>query len=590
MPPATLSTKKSPPLAHGCAEQNLGDARARAGGRVAGQLVQTEEPGCRDLAVGQERRALAECLDDVAGDMIAPRYAAIEEHPVQSWRRRQLDIAFLGQLARERREQRLARLDTAPGQMPAAHIGVLNQEDPAVVVDHETAHTEREATGETPVEMHAAPHRRFNRLAHAAQRPRHRFAKCTICIIDAPVSLAWLRCHPAFCHPAALALFASARARRQEGSQGFWQAAGAHPPRVSPVPTAPLVRSRGAVILCADGSHFSFRHCTIELPTHLDTSLKRFADLSEQEILALAITNEEEDSRIYRGFADGLREQYPSSAQMFEEMAQEEVKHRGMLFDLYRLKFGEYMPLIRRQDVKGFVRHRPLWLVRPLGLAEVRKYAEAMEYETARFYRKAAQSARDPSIRELLDRLADAEDEHESLAHKLGESILTKTTRSKEDETARRVFMLQYVQPGLAGLMDGSVSTLAPLFAAAFATHHPWETFLVGLAASVGAGISMGFAEALSDDGSLTGRGAPWLRGGVCGLMTTIGGIGHTLPFLIPDFWTATVIAIIVVAVELAVISYIRHRFMDTPFLAAAFQVGVGGVLVFAAGILIGSS
>jgi len=318
--------------------------------------------------------------------------------------------------------------------------------------------------------------------------------------------------------------------------------------------------------------------------------VKRFRDLTEQEILALAITNEEEDSRIYRGFAEGLRAQYPASAKVFEEMAEEEVRHRSMLFDLYREKFGEYLPLIRRHDVSGFVRHKPLWLVRPLGIDEVRKYAAEMEYETARFYRKAAASARDASVRDLLDRLADAEEKHEDLAERLGESILTKDTRAKEDETARRMFLLQYVQPGLAGLMDGSVSTLAPLFAAAFATHHTWDAFLVGMAASVGAGISMGFAEALSDDGSLTGRGAPVLRGGVCGVMTAIGGLGHTLPYLIPDFWIATAISIVVVIVELAAISWIRWRFMDTPFLAATFQVMVGGALVFIAGILIGSS
>jgi len=318
--------------------------------------------------------------------------------------------------------------------------------------------------------------------------------------------------------------------------------------------------------------------------------VKRFADLSEQEVLALAITNEEEDSRIYRGFAEGLRETYPASAKVFEEMADEEVRHRGMLFDLYRSKFGEYLPLIRRQDVKGFIQKKALWLMRPLGLDEVRKYAEAMEFEAARFYRKAALSARDASVRQLLDDLAEIEDEHESLAQKLGEQILTTTARQTEDETSRRMFVLQYVQPGLAGLMDGSVSTLAPLFAAAFATQNTWETFLVGLAASVGAGISMGFAEALSDDGSLTGRGAPVLRGITCGAMTFLGGIGHTLPYLIPYFSVATVVSFVVVAIELAAISYVRYRYMDTPFLAAAFQVVVGGVLVFAAGILIGSS
>jgi rubrerythrin len=261
-----------------------------------------------------------------------------------------------------------------------------------------------------------------------------------------------------------------------------------------------------------------------------------------------------------------------------------------MLFDLYRTKFGEYLPLIRRQDVKGFISKQPLWLTRPLPLDQVRKFAENMEFEAERFYRKAAETTRDVSVRQLLTELAEIEAEHENLAHKLEEKILTPGTRAEEAETERRMFLLQYVQPGLIGLMDGSVSTLAPLFAAAFATHSTWETVLVGMAASVGAGISMGFAEALSDDGSLTGRGTPWIRGTVCGLMTTIGGVGHTLPYLIPDFWTATVLAIIVVAVELAVISWIRYRYMDTPFFSAAFQVMVGGALVFAAGILIGSS
>jgi len=317
--------------------------------------------------------------------------------------------------------------------------------------------------------------------------------------------------------------------------------------------------------------------------------VKRFADLTEQEILALAISNEDEDSRIYRGFAEGLRDAFPASAKVFDEMADEEVSHRTMLFDLYRSKFGEYLPLIRRQDVKGFITKRPLWLMRPLPLDEVRKFAENMEYEAGRFYRKAAETTRDASVRQLLTELAEIEAQHENLAHKLEEKILTPGTRAEEAETERRMFLLQYVQPGLAGLMDGSVSTLAPLFAAAFATHSTWETFLVGLAASVGAGISMGFAEALSDDGSLTGRGTPWLRGSVCGLMTTLGGIGHTLPYLIPDFWVATFIAVAVVVVELAAISWIRYRYMDTPLLSATFQVMVGGALVFLAGIFIGN-
>jgi rubrerythrin len=319
--------------------------------------------------------------------------------------------------------------------------------------------------------------------------------------------------------------------------------------------------------------------------------VKNFSDLTEQEVLALAITNEEEDSRIYRGFAEGLRDQFPSSAKVFDEMADEEVTHRTRLFDLYRQKFGEYLPLIRRQDVKGFIQHKStLWLMRPLGLDDVRKFAENMEFEAERFYRRAAENARDASVRQLLVDLAEAEAGHESLAHKLSESILTPGAREKEDETARRVFLLQYVQPGLVGLMDGSVSTLAPVFAAAFATHSTWETFLVGMAASVGAGISMAFAEALSDDGSLTGRGSPWLRGGVSGVMTALGGIGHTLPYLIPDFWMATAIAIVVVVLELAAISWIRMKYMDSPFLQAAFQVVVGGTLVFIFGILLGNA
>lgn len=319
--------------------------------------------------------------------------------------------------------------------------------------------------------------------------------------------------------------------------------------------------------------------------------MKNFSELTEQEVLALAITNEEEDSRIYRGFAEGLRAEFPSSARVFDEMANEEVHHRTMLFDLYRQKFGDYLPLVRRQDVSGFMRNKPsLWLVRPLHLDAVRKYAEDMEFEAERFYRRAAEKARDASVRQLLIELAEAEAGHESLAHKLTETILTEGAREAEDETARRMFLLQYVQPGLVGLMDGSVSTLAPLFAAAFATHSTWETFLVGLAASVGAGISMGFAEALSDDGSLTGRGTPWLRGTVSGVMTAIGGLGHTLPYLIPDFRIATVAAVIVVVVELVVIAWIRYKYMDTPFLRAAFQIVVGGALVFAAGILIGNS
>jgi rubrerythrin len=317
--------------------------------------------------------------------------------------------------------------------------------------------------------------------------------------------------------------------------------------------------------------------------------VKSFSELSERDVLALAVSNENEDSRIYRSFADALRASYPDTAAIYDTMAVEEISHHDMLLDLYRQKFGDFLPLIRRQDVKGFVKRRPIWLNRPLGLDAVRNFAAEMEYETARFYRRAAETSRDSAVRDLLTRLAAAEEKHEQLAEELGEKM-EPSARAAEDETARRMFVLQYVQPGLAGLMDGSVSTLAPLFAAAFATHSTWSTFLVGLAAAIGAGISMGFAEALSDDGSLTGRGAPLVRGIVCGAMTTVGGLGHALPYLIPHFYLATTVAFVVVAVELAAIAWIRTRYMDTPFLQAAFQVVVGGALVFAAGILIGSS
>ena len=316
---------------------------------------------------------------------------------------------------------------------------------------------------------------------------------------------------------------------------------------------------------------------------------KKFKELSAREILALAVSLEEEDGRIYADFSDGLRETYPDTAKIFDEMREEESQHRASLIDIYRQRFGEHIPLIRRQDVKGFVQRRPVWLVQPLHINEVRKQVEVMELETRRFYERAIQQVSDAGIRKLLGDLAEVERRHYATAESLQESI-TPVVQKKEEEARRRLFVLQIVQPGLAGLMDGSVSTLAPVFAAAFATKNTWDAFLVGLAASVGAGISMAFAEALSDDGSLTGRGRPLLRGTVTGVMTAMGGIGHTLPFLIPDFRLAMSAAVAVVAVELGAISYVRHRYMDTPFLSATFQVVLGGVLVFLTGILIGSS
>ena len=317
---------------------------------------------------------------------------------------------------------------------------------------------------------------------------------------------------------------------------------------------------------------------------------KNFNELSEQEILALAISLEETDGRIYSDFAEGLRADYPATAGVFEKMVIEENEHRRWLIEEHRRRFGDHIPLIRREDVRGFVTRRPVWLVRPLGIKTVRRQAEIMEMETRRFYERSAEKTSDVGTRKLLGDLAAAERRHETLAESLTEENLTPEAKTEEEKAEHRLFVMQVVQPGLAGLMDGSVSTLAPLFAAAFATHNSHSAFLVGLAASVGAGISMGFAEAASDDGSLTGRGKPLLRGVVCGLMTTAGGIGHTLPYLIPHFMTATVVAAVVVAAELLAISYIRNKYMDTPFLSAAFQVIVGGVLVFLAGILIGNA
>ena len=318
--------------------------------------------------------------------------------------------------------------------------------------------------------------------------------------------------------------------------------------------------------------------------------MRNFDELTEKEILALAIGNEEEDGRIYADFAEGLRADFPATAKVFAEMATQEGDHRRQLIDLYREKFGEHIPLIRRQDVRGFVQHRPVWQMRPLSIEVTRKQAQVMEAETERFYQLAATRSTDASIRKLLGDLAEVEAQHEHIADRLVEENVPSAVAHQEQETQRRLFLLQVIQPGLAGLMDGSVSTLAPVFAAALATGRSWDAFVVGLAASIGAGISMGFAEALSDNGSLTGRGAPWLRGGICGLMTTLGGIGHTLPFLIQSFWTAMAVAIAVVIVELAIISWIRWRYMDTPPISAAVQVGFGGALVFATGILIGSS
>lgn len=316
---------------------------------------------------------------------------------------------------------------------------------------------------------------------------------------------------------------------------------------------------------------------------------KRFKDLTEQEIIALAISSEEDDARIYRLYAERLREDYPASAKVFDGMAAEEDTHRARLIELHEARFGPVIPLIRREHVAGYFTRRPVWLVENLGIERMREEAEAMERGAERFYLAAAARSTDAATRKLLGDLAAEEAGHQATADHLAEEFLGDDARSEEDASAHRQFILTWVQPGLAGLMDGSVSTLAPIFATAFATQNTWTTFLVGVAASVGAGISMGFTEAASDDGQLSGRGSPVKRGLASGIMTTLGGLGHALPYLIPDFWTATIIAFIIVFFELWAIAWIQNKYMETPFFRAAFQVVLGGALVLAAGILIGS-
>jgi rubrerythrin len=316
--------------------------------------------------------------------------------------------------------------------------------------------------------------------------------------------------------------------------------------------------------------------------------LKTLAELTEQEVLALAISNEEEDSRIYLTFALRLRADFPATAQMFEEMAAEEQEHKNMLLDVYQRRFGPQMPYITRQDVRGFLKRSPIWLMKDLRIEKVRRQAELMELEAGNFYAKAAENARDVEVRKLLGDLSLIEKGHQAKAVDIEAKTVPDDIKHEEKETSRRTLLLQVVQPGLSGLIDGSISTLAPIFAAAFATQSTHEAFLVGLAASVGGGISMGLTEAMSDDGEITGRGSPWIRGLACGGMTAIGGLGHTLPYLIHDFWTATTIAAFIAVIELIAISWIRWKYMDTPFPSAMVQIIFGGSLVLAAGILIG--
>lgn len=320
------------------------------------------------------------------------------------------------------------------------------------------------------------------------------------------------------------------------------------------------------------------------------SNARRFLDLSEQEILALAISAEEDDARIYQTYANSVRDTFPASAAVLDGMAKEEGVHRQMLIDMHKARFGDQIPLIRREHVAGYYARKPVWLIENLGVERIRNEVSNMEDAARDFYLRAARRVTDADTRKLLGDLAQEEAGHLAKAGELQEQHLDEETLEQEDKESYRKFILTWVQPGLAGLMDGSVSTLAPIFAVAFATHDTWTTFLVGLAASIGAGISMGFTEAASDDGQISGRGSPIKRGLASGIMTTVGGLGHALPYLIPDFWTATSIAFFIVFVELWAIAWIQQRYMDTPFFRAALQVVLGGALVFATGILIGSA
>ena len=316
--------------------------------------------------------------------------------------------------------------------------------------------------------------------------------------------------------------------------------------------------------------------------------MRSFSDLDQSEVLALAITLGEEHARIYAEYAHSLFETDPAMGQIFAGMAEEEHVHRGTLIDLYQAVHGDHIPLIRPQDVRGFAHHEPIWTREHVDAEEVRSQAERIAQEARQFYESALSRTTDAAARKLLGDLVAAEDRHLALARDMRES--GDRLKIAESDSAQRTFVLQYIQPGLNGLIDGSISTLAPIFAVAFATYDTWTTFLVGLAASIGSGISMGIAEAMSDDGLISGRGHPWKRGTVTGVMTAVGGLGHTLPYLISDFWTATAIAAIIVVIELWVIAWVRARYMETPFMRAALEVVAGGLIVFGVGIAIGSA
>tara|TARA_B000000532_G_scaffold4550_1_gene3646 strand:+ start:605 stop:1579 length:975 start_codon:yes stop_codon:yes gene_type:complete len=315
---------------------------------------------------------------------------------------------------------------------------------------------------------------------------------------------------------------------------------------------------------------------------------KKFQDLNDNEILSLAIDNLEEDIKLYDEYSSHFLINYPVTSKMFKQMSILKNKNRKKLVELHKKKFGESLSITNQKEIANYFKRKPEWLVIKNSIEKVRNEIIEMETMSAQFYNSFAKKSQNIEIRNLLIDLAIMSREQKDNA-KLILLNAQKSRSAKEEVTKdKRQFILTWVQPGLAGLMDGSVSTLAPIFATAFATKDSHTTLLVGLAASIGAGISMGFTEAVHDDGVISGRGSPIKRGFASGIMTTIGGLGHALPYLISDFYVATVIAMFFVLVELWAIAWIQAKYMEIKFTKAVFQVVFGGSLVLAAGILIG--
>lgn len=315
---------------------------------------------------------------------------------------------------------------------------------------------------------------------------------------------------------------------------------------------------------------------------------KHFQDLNDDEILSLSIDILEEDIRLYDDYSSHFLINYPETSKMFKKMSILKNKNRQQLIKLHKKKFGETLNITHKNEIYNFFKRKPKWFVIKNSIEKVRNEIIEMEANSSQFYNSFAKKSNNIETRNLLIDLAMMSREQKDNA----KLILLNTQKlhsAKEEVTKdKKQFILTWVQPGLAGLMDGSVSTLAPIFATAFATKDSHTTLLVGLAASIGAGISMGFTEAVHDDGVISGRGSPIKRGFASGIMTTIGGLGHALPYLISDFYVATVIAMFFVLVELWAIAWIQAKYMKIKFTKAVFQVVFGGSLVLAAGILIG--